>query len=919
MKNGLLLFLLLPLCMQAQSDAYRMTFTVADHVLVAEPCKQNMRATLSEIESGEKALLKGNFKGSRYYFFEALRTIRDSKNPNKGDNTITIDVQKVLKTNDKRLKVVKLSESVPLDKLDRNEAEDFTRTLNDLGIYYHSIGLLNLADLMFTKAIQAQGKALGKTSQNYVCTLHNLGNLRRDQGRYSDADQIFNYVLNYYGKTSGRQSCEYVIALNNRIQLDLKTGRLKRAEAAFAEIEAIDLQYTFLEDSFDPERLRVNKALFLRSQGKEEEAMLALNEVKAIYELEKHKRHPDYYDVLLEMAVSPLSDTLSMELSMEVLDELINDIEKDYTSNSAYYARALKIKANRLAKQGMNDEALALYQQIAETYKNTYYDRHPDYLNALIDQAQLEWRMQQTDQASSHLQSAMKGYQFLIKKEFPSMSETEQRTFWLQFSENIKLFQGFALEQLGTHPELMETAYNLEINTKGLILNNTKKVREDILNGSDAELKAKLKQWLDLKENLSFYYSAAEGEFEDDELDIAGMEEQALALEKELYQRSKDLSSILSSPDHTWQNIQAKLKDKEALVEIMRVDGLKGDVEYIGVIIRKTGGLNLMRIGKAEKLEDEAFKNYRMGVMRRKADVQSYKDFWQPMQERLAGIEQVYLAQDGVYSTVNVAGLKVDEQSFVIDRTNVTVLSNSRAFLQVDQGESSPGSIYLFGNPDYSKNYMLSDLPGTEKEVKAIHAILDSNEKDNSVYLLAEATEDHIKALKNIEVLHVASHGFFEPAPRRGRALSLTEDLESGSKNPMLRSGLLLAGAWAESEDAVAQGKEDGVLTAFEVMNLDLRSTRMVILSACETGLGDIVDGEGVYGLTRAFNVAGADLVLASLWEVDDYTTFQLMTETYRGYARTGDIKSAFLNAQLKIKEKRPDPSYWGAFVLIEN
>ena len=170
-----------------------------------------------------------------------------------------------------------------------------------------------------------------------------------------------------------------------------------------------------------------------------------------------------------------------------------------------------------------------------------------------------------------------------------------------------------------------------------------------------------------------------------------------------------------------------------------------------------------------------------------------------------------------------------------------------------------------------------------------------------------EATEEAIKEIRQPCLLHIATHGFF------------TDEKENtNATDPMLRAGLLFTGAANYLQDNVNYGNDNGILTAYEAANLNLDNTELVILSACETGKGEVQLGEGVYGLQRAIMVAGANNLLMSLWKVDDEATAFLMTSFYSVWEGQNN-PDEFREIQIAMRKKYPHPFYWGAFVMLGN
>ena len=214
-------------------------------------------------------------------------------------------------------------------------------------------------------------------------------------------------------------------------------------------------------------------------------------------------------------------------------------------------------------------------------------------------------------------------------------------------------------------------------------------------------------------------------------------------------------------------------------------------------------------------------------------------------------------------------------------------------------------------------------LPGTAEEVKLVDSLFEKNKIPSVVYTQQQATEEKFKSLSGASptFIHLATHGFFLPDPEKKKREGVSADSRNSftlANDPLLRSGIILAGAnrvW--SGLAPVEGREDGVVTAYEISQLDLSTTNLVVLSACETALGDVRGNDGVFGLQRAFKLAGVKNMILSLWSVPDKETAELMCAFYKYYLQGRPIKMAFALAQHDMRV-RYKPYFWAAFVLIE-
>ncbi|MBX3412444.1 MAG: CHAT domain-containing protein [Pirellulales bacterium] len=344
-----------------------------------------------------------------------------------------------------------------------------------------------------------------------------------------------------------------------------------------------------------------------------------------------------------------------------------------------------------------------------------------------------------------------------------------------------------------------------------------------------------------------------------------------------------------------------------------------------------------------------------------------------PLEKSLDGATTLYLCPDGELTRIPFEALVDEKDKYLIESRAVSYISNSRALI-VGNPERSQGTL-VFAAPDFKfsgeavppsdelaallrgapevefrgavpsdlRGLNWSPLPGTVKEAAAIAEILAKDKTYGPVVQVtgAAALEERLKGLKTSpRILHLATHGYYLPSQaaeaeqevntqgvERG-GMSAAQGLGSLKKqeNPLLRSGIVLAGANRQTSDdeAVAsESRDDGWVTAEEIGMLKLRGTELVVLSACETGLGDLRTGEGVTGLRRAFAYAGASTLLTSLYKVPDEDTQKLMVDFYRGLA-AGKSKSASLrDAELKaIADRRKSegaahPFFWASFILV--
>ncbi|MTI23165.1 CHAT domain-containing protein [Fulvivirga sp. RKSG066] len=845
----------------------------------------------AKLHNGDFRFSKGQYHPAVRYYHEVLEYYI----PNDKKGFYLVDVaRKSARIDDRFSTSEKLLRQIIKLKLSEEKWLIVTSALNNLGIYHHMIGDLRVAEKLYTNAMLIRGREFGKTSEYYVATLHNLAVLRKDQGRYLAAEDMLNYVTKYYQKVRGANSFQLAIVQNNQAMLFANLGRQQEATALLIELSKnID---QFPVHSLDGARILINAALVHAENGSYNLSTQLLQQARQVYENLKYTKHPDY-DYLKMMQANMGLANASTSMTEEQFDDFLKSFKKDGKEGLAYW-NALALKGEFLMDQGKYLEAETLLQQVASGRLATLGKLNKDYLKSQNLVAICQWKLGKHDVAYQTFRSVTKSYLKLIDKYFYGFSDIEKAKFWTHLKVELDAFYSFATEYYTLSPAVLNDVYNLRLKTKGLLMANSNALRHKIEEDGSAETKELFAYWTALRQSLSGYYEADDETLETLGVDILSIEKEVNEIEKELY-RALDLKGVSSTT--TWSNVSAMLEPQSAAVEIIRVSNTysASEAAYIALVL-KSGKIELVQLGSADAMETKMLRYYRNGVKNKVEESLSYDTYWAALQEALGQVDQLYLSLDGVYNLISINTLQKNNQH-LINELQIEIVTNT-ATLADTRSETSNEQVVLFGNPDFG-NPKVAPLPGTSVELQVVGGLFDAED----VLLITKdaATENSLKEIQKPRLLHIATHGFFDKDEASGD--SNTRSLRRA--NPLVRSGLLTANSQ----------KTDGVFTAYDAMNMNLYQTDLVVLSACETGLGDVVNGEGVYGLSRAFTIAGARHLIMSLWKVDDQATQELMTTFYRKYLQSGDITSAFREAQLALRQKYPDPYYWGAFVLTRS
>lgn len=805
------------------------------------------------------------------------------------------------------------------EQADLSEDLGYLKTISNQGLLYATMGRYTHAEGFTLGALDIRKDKFGESNIGMAASLNNYGVLHYNLGRYNEAEKTLAGALSIIESNGLRYSMPYSIVLNNEAMLFQAIGRFEEAEKVLKEAISVAER---LQSAKSKNHLKFlsNLALLYQQMAKYPEAE------KIYLGMEKRlgKTNPDYGSMLSNQAA--LYMLMGKEDKVENLLKTAAGIYKSsFGEESPAYAKVISDLGNFYRISGKYPDAQPLLEKALVIREKMLGVNHPHYVQSQEDLAIFHWKNNAPQNAHGLYQQTMKRSLEFINTYFPPMSEAEKTKYWDVLSPRFQRFYNFAVEVSSTIPEIVNDLFNYHIATKALLLNSTSKVKQSIFNSRDGVLIRDYLTWVDQKEQLARLYAYSKDELKAQKINLDSIEASTNAMEKKLSERSKDFSAGFNTSAVSFTAIRDLLADHEAVVDIIRMrkydQHFTDDTKYLALILKKGNASPVLKIlDNGQRLETRYAKFYRNAVQQRMEDNYSYNQYWARLESEIQGRKVIYLSPDGVYNQINLNTLKKPGGDFIINRFDLTILGNSKDLIahKAKKVHVPSKNATILGFPDYGGEN-LAPLPGTRAEVQAIASVLKPAGYQLNILTESSANESRLKAVKSPEVLHIATHGYFlEDVESTGSAFGV--HLENAHDNPLLRSGLMLAGAAKTVTGASSpnlESNDNGILTAYEAMNMSLEGTELIVLSACETGLGDVKAGEGVYGLQRAFLVAGADALIMSLWKVDDTATQQLMKNFYSNWVRLRNKQKAFKEAQIQLMTKYKDPFFWGAFVMM--
>jgi tetratricopeptide (TPR) repeat protein len=849
---------------------------------------------------------------------------------------------------------------------------DVADSLHNLATLYGHQGLYARAEALFERALAIFEAALGKNYPYIAIVLNNLATLYEIQGHYAQAEPLYERALAIREAALGKDHPDVAVLLNNIANLYRHQGLYARAEPLYERALAI-FEATLGKNHPDVAASLNNLAILYRDQGLYARAEPLYERALAIWEAALGKDHIHVAIVLNNLAT--LYKNQGHYAQAEPLYERVLAIQEATPGmNPSDVATSLNNLATLYRDQGLYARAELLYERALAIGEAAPGKNHLYIANLLNNLARLCVAQQNLGAALPLFTRAFAASEAHLRQEALGFSEArlagllhllredEERLYSL-----VRAYPDDArVRHLALSAALLRKGRSLEeiADTSRIIFRSLGQADR----GAFERLRALRAQYSAL--SLSGLGSLPPANYQQR---LQALAAEADALEKDLSRRSAPLRALsaLPTPAEVIDQVAKALPKEGALIEFIAYHDRPlvptpdaapsqspSPLRYLALLLFADGRSHAIDLGPAEPINSAALRLHE-ALAGRAASYQPaahalYQLAFRPLLPYLGKAQRLFVSPDGQLTLVPFAALH-EGSRFLVDVLDISYLTSGKDLLPRPEDISPARSVVVLADPDfgtppaapsgfaqaapvltersaslerfYSTRFAPSTdlpwpaLPGTRKEAETIHRLLPQAQ----LLLGPAATKQALLTLETPGILHIATHGFFREdadAPSPTLAESRISALEQASPlqrppDPLLRSGLVLAGASAQQKPSGSLLREETLITALELAGLDLWGTQLVVLSACDTGRGAIKLGQGVYGLRRALVIAGAETLVTSLWKVNDESTRQFM-EAYYSKLLAGEGRTSALRQAMKaFRRKQPHPYFWAPFIAL--
>ena len=780
----------------------------------------------------------------------------------------------------------------------------------------------------------------------YALLLNDFGLLYLEESQFSTGESLI-LEAKSISENGCRLPSKYAYSFTSQANLNYKLGNIDKAKEQYAtamELFQQQKQYKELAITMNVLGDIYTNEYYLGLIDSLHTAKSTIEQ--ALIELERVL--PKGTSISEAILLGSLAFIFDLDGNTEVADSLYKE-QLDLTAklvgkNSFHYADALNNQAAFMEYHLEDYESADIrYASSLKIYEKIYNPQNPTYLKTLYNLARIKSKLEAREPALNYYKKANALLLNILNNYFADFDEKTRLNYRLEVLGNYDAFLNFACPL--NQPNLNIDILNFNLATKNLVADYAARTRNFAKNIDNPKLKENWEAWRKARIALTKAYHRDQKELIGDENGLKKAENVVINLERKLIKNFPNRFKNNNKID--WTEIQSKLNPDEAAIDFFNRFHLNKAGEYTdttlyyALVIRKDWSApKLVYLTSKQELipNFDGFEHYTKFVP---INQELYQQVWHPLDSLLGGINTIHLSPDGLLHKIAFDGLLSDASSneYLTDKYSLTYYSNLSDILtyeEIDFRESSEG--LFIGNPSFDTSIDSSNclsnsqkssqfsmhfppLLGTKQELDAIVSMLKSSKWKNQTYESLEANESNFRlAHPNKDIIHLATHGFFLKFDYNATSNSSNlGERFSATANPLLHSGIVLTKAnctWNDSTEF--DFNENGILSAQEIVDLDFSKTKLVVLSACETGKGAITTGEGVFGLYRAFKITGVQKLLISLWKVSDPETAKFMGYFYENLKAKLTVNEALKNARNRMKEEGYAPEVWASFVLFQ-